>query len=221
MSRQCAPPSRVVSSFSELRTHPVSGLKKCIAVMGCDLAVIAGFEGGGRPAQFKPTTSATISASIVPPNTGVGFLRVVATSRGITPLPLCTMRRCSSGRFASRKESHDSARARAVRIDYIIGKRHANIGRAARKDMTNEDATAPHFGNHRTLFDRAGRLGGGGWRRLAPGAGHLSGDGHIGECEPGWSVDDCLLSPEGLFPATQRLRRRQYRPRPAHVQAPR
>jgi hypothetical protein len=77
-------------------------------------------------------------------------------------------------------------------VDHInSAARH--IGRAATKDISNENATAPHCGNYRTLFDRPGRLGGSRRRRLAPGAGHLSDDGHSGECEPGRALDDRLL----------------------------
>jgi hypothetical protein len=68
-----------------VRTQPASGLKKCIALIGSGSTLTVGCEGARPPAQFMPMTSPTISASMMPANTGVGFLRVVATSRGIKP----------------------------------------------------------------------------------------------------------------------------------------
>lgn len=83
------------------------------------------------------------------------------------PLPLRAMQRCSSGRFTSRKESHDSARARTVRIDYIISKRRANIGRATTKDMTMKMRLLPILGITGlfsiALAGSAVAGGGGGW----------------------------------------------------------
>jgi hypothetical protein len=45
-------------------------LKKCIVVIGLDEA--GGGEADGPPAQFRATTSAMTSASMMPPVTGVG-----------------------------------------------------------------------------------------------------------------------------------------------------
>jgi hypothetical protein len=76
------------------------------------------------------------------------------------------MQRCCSGRSTSRKESHDSAGARTVTVDYIISKRRANIGRATRKDNAMKMRLLPILGIT-GLFSIAlagsAVAGGGGW----------------------------------------------------------